>query len=97
MRITLTANNARIITKKATPYERRDKNGVSLGTANSYRIGILYRDELFTLKCSEETFNSVVVNTECDIEIMCQDGQYAGVDNAVTVIPKTPADKVKQS
>lgn len=96
MRITLTANNARIITKKATPYERKDKNGVVLGTANSYRIGILYQDELFTLKCSEETFNSVVVNTECDIDIMCQDGQYAGVDNAVRVIPKASTDKVNK-
>jgi hypothetical protein len=87
MRITLTALNCKLITKKATPYTRKDSNGVTR-EGMSYRLGILYRDDLFTLKCSEDTFNSVVLGSDCDVEIMCQDGQYAGVDNAVAVIPK---------
>jgi hypothetical protein len=90
MRITLTATDVKIITKKANPYERRDDSGRVIGNGVSYRLGILYRDELFTLKCSEETFNNTPVGIDCDIEILCQDGKYAGVDNAITVIPKNP-------
>jgi hypothetical protein len=75
MKIATIAKNCTILTKKSNEWNNRTNNTRGI----TYNIGFLYGDDLFTLTCDADTYNSVSTNTAADIEIVSQDGQYARI------------------